>query len=52
MLIFEFFPAAVMIVGLAAGVWLWVLDRRAGPRRGAPSDAPEGEPEGSPLRKG
>jgi hypothetical protein len=27
MLIFEFFPAFVMIVGLIAGVWLWFLDR-------------------------
>jgi hypothetical protein len=28
MLIFEFFPAFVMIVGLGAGVWLYIVDRR------------------------
>jgi hypothetical protein len=32
MLIFEFFPAFAMIAGLAAGVWLWFVDRRE--RRG------------------
>jgi hypothetical protein len=28
MLLFELFPAFVMVVGLGAGVWLYVLDRR------------------------
>jgi len=31
--IFEFFPAFVMIAGLAAGVWLWFVDRRDRRRR-------------------
>ena len=32
MLLFEFFPAFVMLVSLAVGVWLFVEDRKA--RRG------------------
>ena len=29
MLLFEFFPAFVMIVSLVVGIWLWVVDREA-----------------------
>ena len=29
MLLFEFFPAFVMLVSLIVGVWLWVADRQA-----------------------
>ena len=29
MLLFEFFPAFVMIVSLVVGVWLWVVNRSA-----------------------
>jgi hypothetical protein len=36
MLLFEFFPAFVMVVGLGAGVWLYILDRRD--RRGPGND--------------
>jgi hypothetical protein len=35
MLLFEFFPAFVMLVSLVVGVWLFVLDRQA--RRGPDS---------------
>jgi hypothetical protein len=28
MLIFELFPAFVMFAGVAAGVWLWFVDRQ------------------------
>jgi hypothetical protein len=28
-LLFEFFPAFVMIVSLVVGVWLWVVNRSA-----------------------
>jgi hypothetical protein len=29
MLLFEFFPAFVMLVSLVVGIWLWVMDRQA-----------------------
>jgi hypothetical protein len=29
MLLFEFFPAFVMLVSLIVGIWLWVVDREA-----------------------
>ena len=29
MLLFEFFPAFVMVVSLVVGVWLWVANRQA-----------------------
>ena len=29
MLLFELFPAVVMLVSLVVGVWLWVADRDA-----------------------
>jgi hypothetical protein len=29
MLLFEFFPAFVMLVSLVVGVWLFVMDRQA-----------------------
>lgn len=29
MLLFEFFPAFVMLVSLVVGIWLWVADREA-----------------------
>ena len=29
MLLFEFFPAFVMLVSLVVGIWLWVVDRQA-----------------------
>ena len=29
MLLFEFFPAFVMLVSLVVGVWLFILDRQA-----------------------
>ena len=29
MLLFEFFPAFVMLVSLVVGIWLWVVDREA-----------------------
>jgi hypothetical protein len=29
MLLFEFFPAFVMVVSLVVGIWLWVVDRQA-----------------------
>jgi len=29
MLFFEFFPAFIMLVSLAVGIWLWVLDRQS-----------------------
>jgi hypothetical protein len=29
LLLFEFFPAFVMLVSLVVGVWLWVADRQA-----------------------
>jgi len=32
MLLFEFFPAFMMLVSLIVGIWLWVVDRQA--RRG------------------
>ena len=32
MLLFEFFPAFVMLVSLVVGIWLYVVDRRE--RRG------------------
>ena len=33
MLLFEFFPLFVMLVSVAVGVWLFVIDRQA--RRGS-----------------
>jgi hypothetical protein len=30
MLLFEFFPAFVMIVSVGVGIWLFVVDRQAG----------------------
>ena len=30
MLLFEFFPAFVMLVSLVVGIWLWVVDRQTG----------------------
>jgi hypothetical protein len=33
MLLFEFFPAFMMLVSLIVGIWLWVVDRNA---RGGP----------------
>ena len=35
MLLFELFPAFVMIVSLVVGVWLFVMDKQAG---GGPDD--------------
>jgi|KBSMisStandDraft_5_1062788.scaffolds.fasta_scaffold2473284_2 hypothetical protein len=29
MLLFEFFPALMMLVSLVVGIWLWVLDRES-----------------------
>lgn len=29
MLLFEFFPAFMMLVSLIVGIWLWVVDRQA-----------------------
>lgn len=29
MLLFELFPAFVMLVSLVVGIWLWVADRQA-----------------------
>jgi hypothetical protein len=29
MLLFEFFPAFVMLVSLVVGIWLWVVERQA-----------------------
>ena len=29
MLLFEFFPAFVMLVSLVVGIWLWVANRQA-----------------------
>jgi hypothetical protein len=29
MLLFEFFPAFVMLVSLVVGIWLFVMDRQA-----------------------
>ena len=29
MLLFEFFPAFVMLVSLVVGIWLWVANREA-----------------------
>ena len=29
MLLFEFFPAFVMLVSLLVGIWLWLLDRQS-----------------------
>jgi hypothetical protein len=28
MLLFEFFPAFVMVVSLVVGIWLWVIDHQ------------------------
>jgi hypothetical protein len=28
MLLFEFFPAFVMVLSLVVGIWLWVVDRQ------------------------
>ena len=33
MLLFEFFPAFMMLVSVIVGIWLWVVDRNA---RGGP----------------
>jgi len=38
MLLFEFFPAFVMLVSLVVGVWLFLVDREAR------SEPPEGGP--------
>lgn len=40
MLLFEFFPAFVMLVSLVVGVWLFLVDRgaRNGPPEGGSHD--------------